>query len=117
MAHLKACVLFFIDVSETCGYTLQTQMALFEGIKPLFSSKPHLLILTKTDLKKPEDLEPEQKLELETFIERNELEYVLLSNQEGDSVFDVKKKACDILLKFRMSNEEKNIAKNAGLKR
>lgn len=117
MAHLKACILFFIDVSETCGYSLEKQMTLFEGIKPLFVNKPHLLILTKTDLKKVENLEPEQKTCLEEFIKRNEIEYVELSNQEGDSVFDVKKKACDILLKYRMSNEEKNIAKNAGLKR
>lgn len=62
-------------------------------------------------------MEVEQKAELEAFIKRNEIEYVELSNQVGDSVFDVKKKACDILLKYRMSNEERNIAKNAGLKR
>lgn len=55
LAHLKACITFFMDISETCGYSLETQMNLFEGIKPLFANKPHLLILTKTDLKKVED--------------------------------------------------------------
>ena len=68
MAHLKACIAFFMDISETCGYTLQKQMTLFEGIKPLFKNKPHLLILTKTDLKKPEDLDDETKKLLEEFI-------------------------------------------------
>lgn len=63
MAHLKACILFFIDVSETCGYSLQTQMNLFEGIKPLFQNKTHLLVLTKTDLRKTSDLNPDLKQE------------------------------------------------------
>jgi len=71
MAHLKACVLFFMDVSETCGYSLETQMKLFEGIKPLFNNKSHLLILTKSDLKKPEHLESDAKADLEAFITRN----------------------------------------------
>jgi len=71
MAHLKACVLFFMDVSETCGYSLETQMKLFEGIKPLFNNKSHLLILTKADLKKPELQESDDKANLEAFIARN----------------------------------------------
>lgn len=117
MAHLKACVLFFMDLSETCGYSLQTQMNLFEGIKPLFNNKSHLLILTKSDLKKPEQLNSDVKADLENFITKNSQDHVLLSNKEGNTVFDVKKKACEILQKYRMDNEEKNINKNAVLKR
>jgi len=117
LAHLKACILFFIDISETCGYSLETQMALFEGIKPLFLAKPHLLILTKTDLKKVSDLSEENQDMLKNFIAKNNLTAVELSNQVGDTVFDVKKTACDVLLNYRMTNEEKNINKNAVLKR
>ena len=40
-----------------------------------------------------------------------------MSNKDGDSVFEVKKAACDVLLKFRLSNEDKNVGKNAVLKR
>jgi len=86
-----------MDLSETCGYSLQTQMNLFEGIKPLFNNKSHLLILTKSDLKKPEQLNSDVKADLENFITKNNLDYVLLSNKEGNTVFDVKKKACEIL--------------------
>lgn len=117
LAHLKSCILFFIDISETCGYSLETQMALFEGIKPLFLAKPHLLILTKTDLKKVSDLSEENQDMLKNFIAKNNLTAVELSNQVGDTVFDVKKTACDVLLNYRMTNEEKNINKNAVLKR
>jgi len=117
MAHLKACILFFMDLSETCGYTLQTQMNLFEGIKPLFQNKTHILVFTKTDLKKMEDLTVDVKAEVDEFIKRNDLMWFSMSNQDGDSVFEVKKKACEVLLKYRMDNEQKNISKNATLKR
>lgn len=43
--------------------------------------------------------------------------YFEMSNNDGDSVFQVKKKACEVLLKYRLDNEEKNIGKNANLKR
>jgi len=48
-------------------------------------------------LKKPEELDSDVKADLEAFIKKNELEYVLLSNQDGNTTFDVKKKACEIL--------------------
>jgi nucleolar GTP-binding protein len=50
LAHLKACVLFFIDISETCGHTLEEQISLFNNIKPLFTNKPLVLVMTKIDL-------------------------------------------------------------------
>ncbi|KAM3567061.1 hypothetical protein VYU27_010788, partial [Nannochloropsis oceanica] len=39
LAHLHCCVLYFVDISEQCGYTIQQQVALFDSIKPLFSNK------------------------------------------------------------------------------
>ena len=50
LAHLNAAILFFIDISETCGYTIKQQIALFENIKPLFQGKPLVVVLTKIDL-------------------------------------------------------------------
>jgi len=52
LAHLKACILFFIDISETCGYTIDQQISLFKNIKPLFAKKPLVIVLNKVDLKK-----------------------------------------------------------------
>ena len=30
LAHLRACVLYFLDPSEECGHTLEQQLSLFE---------------------------------------------------------------------------------------
>jgi len=35
LAHLKAVVVYLIDASESCGYTLESQIHLFEVLKPL----------------------------------------------------------------------------------
>lgn len=49
LAHLRAAVLYVVDISEQCGYTIQQQAALFHSIKPLFSGKPLLVVLNKID--------------------------------------------------------------------
>ena len=59
LAHLKACVLFFIDISESCGQTISQQISLFNNIKPLFVNKPLLIVLTKIDLVRFEELSKE----------------------------------------------------------
>eukprot|EP00126_Sphaerothecum_destruens_P000150 Sdes_comp10183_c1_seq1m1799 len=37
LAHLRAAVLYFFDLSEQCGYNLQQQVQLYTNIKALFS--------------------------------------------------------------------------------
>lgn len=39
LAHLRAAVLYVMDVSEQCGHTLQQQLELFNNIRPLFANK------------------------------------------------------------------------------
>lgn len=39
LAHLRAAVLYFLDVSEQCGNSLEEQISLFNSIKPLFTNK------------------------------------------------------------------------------
>lgn len=50
LAHLRAAVLYVIDISEQCGYTIAQQAALFHSIKPLFSNKPLMVVANKTDV-------------------------------------------------------------------
>ena len=52
-----------MDISEQCGHTLEEQIELFNGIKPLFANKPLLVIMNKVDVMRPEEL-PEEKKEL-----------------------------------------------------
>jgi nucleolar GTP-binding protein len=61
LAHLNACILYFIDISETCGYTIEQQISLFKNIKPLFQHKPLVIVLTKIDLIKYADLQKNMK--------------------------------------------------------
>ncbi|MEW5313704.1 MAG: hypothetical protein WDW38_005247 [Sanguina aurantia] len=44
LAHLRAAVIYMLDVSEQCGYSLSQQAALFHSIKPLFANKPILIV-------------------------------------------------------------------------
>lgn len=39
LAHLRAAILYVMDVSEQCGHTLQEQLELFNSIRPLFANK------------------------------------------------------------------------------
>ena len=50
LAHLRAAVLYVMDISEQCGYTIAQQAALFHSIKPLFSNKPLMVVANKTDV-------------------------------------------------------------------
>ena len=56
LAHLRAAVLYILDVSEQCGHSLQQQAALFHSIKPLFANKPLLVVANKTDVTPLESL-------------------------------------------------------------
>jgi nucleolar GTP-binding protein len=39
LAHLRATVVYVMDVSEQCGHSIAEQIALFNNIKPLFTGK------------------------------------------------------------------------------
>lgn len=39
LAHIRASVIFFLDISETCAVQIEQQMKIFESIRPLFSNK------------------------------------------------------------------------------
>lgn len=65
LAHLNACILFLLDISETCGYTIPQQISLFNNIKPLFQAKPLVIVLTKIDLSNYQSLSAEMRQEIE----------------------------------------------------
>ena len=57
LAHLRAAVLFFLDISGQCGYSIDQQVALFTTISPLFANKPLVLVVTKIDAQPWETLD------------------------------------------------------------
>eukprot|EP00898_Chlorokybus_atmophyticus_P007423 jgi/Chlat1/7682/Chrsp64S07148 len=65
LAHLRATVLYFVDISERCGYTLAQQAALFHSIKPLFANKPLMIVCNKVDARPLESLTEDERNLLE----------------------------------------------------
>ncbi|XP_066370302.1 nucleolar GTP-binding protein 1-like [Miscanthus floridulus] len=120
LAHLRAAVLFFLDISGSCGYSISQQAALFHSIKSLFMNKPLVIVCNKTDLQPLEGLsEDDMKLVMEMKAEAmktitqaggpNE-EGVLLtmSTLTDDGVMAVKNAACERLLEQRVDVKMKS---------
>ena len=92
LAHLNACIVYILDISETCGYILEQQIGLFRSLKPLFENKPLLLVLNKTDLRQWEDVDQDRRAEIEKMAIDNGGVIVQMSNVSGEGVDDVKAK-------------------------
>ncbi|KAF3973198.1 hypothetical protein CMV_003365 [Castanea mollissima] len=122
LAHLRAAVLFFLDISGSCGYTIAQQAALFHSIKSLFMNKPLTIVCNKTDLQPLEGIsEEDMKLVMEmkaeamkTVIgqggEPTDDQGVLLtmSTLTEDGVIAVKNAACERLLDQRVEIKMKS---------
>lgn len=107
LAHLRAAVLFVIDLSEQCGYSLHQQISLFKSIKPLFSNKPLVLVANKIDQVKVEDLSAENKSLLDEFVTENKITMVPTSTLTEEGLNEVKEKACSLLLAQRVEMKMK----------
>ncbi len=101
LAHLDACILYFVDISENCGHSIYEQLQLFESIKPLFKNKPLVIIANKTDIQPYNELSDENKKLLENSAKEHNTYLIQMSNETGNGIIDVKSNACDILLKYR----------------
>lgn len=88
LAHLKSTVLFFIDLSESCGYFIPDQISLFNSLKPLIND--FVIIFSKTDLKTLSDLEEENKRIVEEFLV--DKPYLEISVNDLESIERIKEK-------------------------
>ncbi|KAK4100840.1 P-loop containing nucleoside triphosphate hydrolase protein [Parathielavia hyrcaniae] len=107
LAHLRAAVLFFVDISEQCGYSLKAQCNLFKSIKPLFANKMVFVVLNKMDIKTFEELDPEMQAELQDLTKSGDVELLRASCATQDGVQDVKNLVCERLLAERVSQKLK----------
>ncbi len=57
LAHLADIIVFMIDPSETCGYSLKDQYNMLGQIKKLFEDIPIVVVENKADLKKTDSSE------------------------------------------------------------
>ncbi|OJD36286.1 nucleolar gtp-binding protein [Diplodia corticola] len=105
IAHLRSAIMYFMDLSEQCGYSVTAQIQLFHSIKPLFNGKLVFVVINKTDLMKPEDLDPETQESLQGMLKSGEVELLQLSCNTTENVMAVRGAVCDRLLAQR--NAEK----------
>lgn len=107
LAHLRACVLFFVDPSEQCGYSMEKQLALFKSIMPLFSNKPLIVVANKTDLGWEESLGDSGRELLESFTADSDGRATIMkmSTHEESGVVEVKNFACEKLLEARVESK------------
>ncbi|KAF0764910.1 nucleolar GTP-binding protein 1, partial [Aphis craccivora] len=104
LAHLRAAILYFIDVSEQCGHSIAEQVKLYESIKPLFTNKPLLVVCNKVDVT-PMDQLSEANREALSIFEKNNVPLLSMSAVTDEGVMEVKQQACDTLLAYRIENK------------
>ncbi|KAK9902957.1 hypothetical protein M0R45_001407 [Rubus argutus] len=122
LAHLRAAVLFFLDISGSCGYSIAQQAALFHSIKSLFMNKPLIIVCNKTDLQPLEGIS-EEDMKLVTEMKAEAMKTVIgqggeATNDDGvlltmstlteEGVISVKNAACERLLNQRVELKMKS---------
>ncbi|KAL3921424.1 MAG: hypothetical protein SGILL_002755 [Bacillariaceae sp.] len=104
LAHLTCSVLYFCDISEHCGYSIEQQCSLFRSIKPLFANKQLILVVNKVDTQPWETLDPEKKEMIEALAKDANCSLMTMSNLSEHGVSEVKATACEKLLASRVDS-------------
>ncbi|XP_042330099.1 GTP-binding protein 4 [Sceloporus undulatus] len=106
LAHLRAAVLYVMDISEQCGHSLEEQLELFGNIKPLFANKPLIIVANKCDVKRISELSEENQ-KMFADLEADGFSVIETSTLTEEGVTQVKTEACDRLLAHRVDTKMK----------
>ncbi|OTF84092.1 nucleolar GTP-binding protein 1-like protein [Euroglyphus maynei] len=109
LAHIRSCIIYIMDVSQQCGYSIEDQISLFQNIKPLFSNKPIIIVVNKIDVRKISDLDDEHRKSFDEL--RNDPNVMLIhemSTATSDGVIELRNEACDLLLAHRVEHKTKS---------
>uniref|UniRef100_A0A2K6EYQ4 Nucleolar GTP-binding protein 1 n=1 Tax=Propithecus coquereli TaxID=379532 RepID=A0A2K6EYQ4_PROCO len=116
LAHLRAAVLYVMDLSEQCGHGLKEQLELFQNIRPLFVNKPLIIVANKCDVKRIAELsEDDQKIFIG--LQAEGFPVIETSTLTEEGVIKVKTEACDRLLAHRVETKMKGNKVNEVLNR
>jgi len=105
LAHLQCCVLYFFDVSEQCGWSLDQQIHLFESLRPLFVNKPLVVVANKVDVVPLDSLPRGRKEELEALAANAGAPLLPMSAMNAVGITAVKRAACESLLQKRVEQK------------
>jgi len=109
LAHLRAAIIYMIDISEQCGYSIVQQVSLFNSIKPLFANKPIIIVVNKVDVVRWDSLNQSDKSLIESIISSTKnCKLVPMSNISEEGVMNVKQITCDLLLEQRVETKLKS---------
>ncbi|KAF2074574.1 hypothetical protein CYY_004120 [Polysphondylium violaceum] len=113
LAHLHSCVLFLVDISERCGYTIKQQVDLFFSIKALFLNKPLVVVLNKIDVRKPEEVPEEDWSLIQSLADPARggiggTQIVPMSALTEEGISKVKDTACNLLSEERIEKKLKS---------
>lgn len=115
LAHLPCAVLFFVDISEQCGYTIEQQARLYHSIRALFADKQLVVVANKTDVRGLDELTDDQRRLLDGMCAAHATNgpdadqrapLVEMSNVTEAGVSAVKNMACDLLLAARVEKRK-----------
>lgn len=101
LAHLRACILYIMDISEQCGHSLEEQVELYQNIKPLFANKPLMVVINKIDIRKLDELSDAQRAILQPIME-DKVPVLEMSTFTEEGVMLVRQEACERLLAHRV---------------
>lgn len=111
IAHLRSCIMYFMDLSEQCGFSVEEQVKLYNSIKPLFANKSVLIVINKADIISLQDLSQERQDLIKTMLEVPGSEIMETSCFEQKNVMEVRNKACEKLLASRLEQKLKGAAR------
>ena len=111
LAHLRAAVLYFVDVSGQCGYSVAQQTALFTSLRPLFQDKPIFVVANKADVLRLAQLPSDERLLMDALLADPAVTLIETSTLSEEGVMEARNAACEALLALRV--EAKRTA-NAG---
>jgi nucleolar GTP-binding protein len=114
IAHLRSAILYFMDLSEHCGYSVDAQIQLYNNIKPLFANKLTFIVVNKIDLLRPEQLDSVTQEKLQTILKAGEVELLQISCTTTEGVMQARNAACDRLLAVRNAEKLKGGTNSAG---
>ena len=104
LAHLRAAVLYVMDISEQCGHSIEEQLQLFDNIRPLFVNKVLMVALNKVDILAMEELREDARKEIGKF-EAEGIPVIPMSTVTEEGVMEVKMRVCDMLLAQRVETK------------
>lgn len=107
LAHLRAAVLYVIDISEQCGHSIEEQIKLFQNIRPLFANKPLILAVNKIDIIRMDEVSSEKKVLFDE-LGKDNIPIICMSTVTEEGIMTVKEEACERLLAHRVEAKMKS---------